>query len=315
MTAYPFEVRNLEKIYGSKKTTHALKGVSLQMREGEVLGLLGPNGAGKTTLISILIGLEEATKGEAFIFGEDVSKGMQSTKSKVGIVPQELINHGYFDINEVLQFHSGYFGIKNNQEYIDYLLTKLGLMPHKHKKVRELSGGMKRRFLIAKALVHKPKLLMLDEPTAGVDIELRNSLWEFVKELNQSGTSILLTTHYLEEAENLCDRVGIIHKGELKTVGPTKDLVKSLTQREVHILTKDNIQVQSSYLKKQTREGECSLLIFEIPSHMEVGELMSTLKLDLSKVIDLKIREGRLEDAFLNILGQTQNTMELDARL
>ncbi len=304
MTSYPFEVRNLEKVYGTKNPTHALKGVSLQMKQGEVLGLLGPNGAGKTTLISILIGLEAASKGEALIFGEDVSQGLQSTKSHIGIVPQELINHGFFDINEVLQFHSGYFGLPNNQEYIDYLLMKLGLMPHKHKKVRELSGGMKRRFLIAKALVHQPKLLLLDEPTAGVDIELRNSLWEFVKELNQNGMSILLTTHYLEEAENLCDRIGIIHQGELKTVGPTKDLVKSLTQREVLIITKDNVQVQSSYLKRQELNSYVNSLVFEIPSHMELGELMSNLKLDLTKVVDVKIREGRLEDAFLSILGQ-----------
>lgn len=297
---YPFEVKNLKKTYGSKHPTHALKGVSFHMNEGEVFGLLGPNGAGKTTLISILMGLEEPTSGEAYIFGEDVTQGRQSTKSRVGIVPQELVNHGFFSINEVLQFHSGYYGINNNQEYIDYLLARLGLAPHKEKKVRELSGGMKRRFLIAKALVHKPKLLMLDEPTAGVDIELRNSLWEFVTELNKNGTSVLLTTHYLEEAEKLCDRVGIIHQGELKAVGQTKDLIKDMTQREVLIYTKEPTKVESPLLKNQTE----NLLVFQIPANMELGDLMAKLKMDLTKVVDIKIREGRLEDAFLSILGQ-----------
>jgi ABC-2 type transport system ATP-binding protein len=297
---YPFEVKNLRKIYGTKNhQTEALKGVSLHMNEGEVFGLLGPNGAGKTTLISILMGLEEPTEGEAYVFDEDVTKGMQSTKSYMGMVPQELVSHGFFNINEVLNTHSGYYGIKNNQEYINYLLNKLGLMPHKDKKVRELSGGMKRRFLIAKALVHKPKLLMLDEPTAGVDIELRNSLWGFVEELNKNGTSVLLTTHYLEEAEKLCHRVGIIHQGELKAVGKTSSLIKDLTQREVLIYLKEPTVIDSPYLKKQIENQ----YVFQVPSHMELGDLMAKLKLDLTKVIDVKIREGKLEDAFLNVLG------------
>jgi len=297
---HPFEVKNLKKTYGSKThPTHALKGVSLQMNEGEVFGLLGPNGAGKTTLISILTSLEKPTSGEAFVFGEDVTQGLQSTKSYIGIVPQELVSHGFFSILEVLTYHSGYYGIKNNKEYILYLLQKLGLMPHKDKKVRELSGGMKRRFLIAKALVHKPKLLMLDEPTAGVDIELRNSLWEFVEELNKNGTSVLLTTHYLEEAEKLCHRVGIIHQGELKAVGKTANLIKDLTQREVLIYLNEPTKISSEYLKKQTE----NLLVFQVPSHMELGQLMAQLNLDLTKVTDVKIREGRLEDAFLSVLG------------
>lgn len=297
---HPFEVKNLKKTYGSHThPTHALKGISLQMNQGEVFGLLGPNGAGKTTLISILMGLEQPTEGEAFIFGEDVTKGLQSTKSKVGIVPQELVSHGFFNINEVLNIHSGYYGIKNNQEYIDYLMDRMGLMPHRNKKVRELSGGMKRRFLIAKALVHKPKLLMLDEPTAGVDIELRNSLWDFVEDLNKNGTSVLLTTHYLEEAEKLCDRVGIIHQGELKAVGKTASLIKDLTQREVLIYLNEPAVIESPFLKKQTD----NLSVFQIPSNMELGELLAKLKLDLKTVTDVKIREGRLEDAFLNVLS------------
>ncbi len=294
----PFEVRNLKKLYG--KNIHALRGVSLKMNEGEVFGLLGPNGAGKTTLISILNCLEKATSGEAYIFGKDVTLEDQKTKALVGIVPQELVNHGFFAVNEVLNFHSGYFGLNNNQEYIDYLLDKLALTVHREKKIRELSGGMKRRFLIAKALVHRPKLLMLDEPTAGVDIDLRNSLWKFVEELNKEGMSILLTTHYLEEAENLCDRVGVIHNGELKAIGQTSELIKDLTQRQIQISVKEPLSIQSDYLMNQSD----TTLTFRVPSSMELGDLLETLSLDMNNVVDIKIREGSLEDAFLNILSR-----------
>lgn len=297
--SHPFEVKNLKKSYSSRThLTWALKGVTLSMQEGEIFGLLGPNGAGKTTLISILTAMERATEGEAYIFGEDVRKELQSTKSLIGVVPQELINHGFFSIYEVLKFHSGYYGIKKNEEHIKYLLDRLGLGPHQNKKVRELSGGMKRRFLIAKALVHKPKLLILDEPTAGVDIELRNNLWSFVKELNASGMSVLLTTHYLEEAEMLCPRVGIIHQGELKAVGNTHALIKDLTQREVLIHLNSDVVCDNKYFLK--KEG--NVLRFQIPSNMELGNLMAELKIDLNKITDIKIREGKLEDAFLNVL-------------
>ncbi len=294
----PFEVRHLKKTYGK---TEALKGITLSMNEGEVLGLLGPNGAGKTTLISILTTVEKPTSGEALIFGKNVLENSQELKAMIGIVPQELLNHGFFSILEVLEFHSGYYGLGSNREHILFLLDRLGLLPHKDKKVRELSGGMKRRFLIAKALVHKPKLLLLDEPTAGVDIELRTTLWKFVEELNQSGMSILLTTHYLEEAENLCHRVAIIHQGETKKIGPTRELVHDLTQRCVDI---SFAQVPSQMTHKYLDQQKQNTLTFKIPSKMQLGELMTELKFDMSQVTDIKIREGRLEDAFLNLLNQ-----------
>ena len=168
-----------------------------------------------------------------WIFDKKVSASDRSVKVLLGSVPQEIVSHGFFSVAEVLRFHSGYYGLSHNEPRIEFLLDRLGLQAHRDKRVRQLSGGMKRRLLIAKALVHKPRLLLLDEPTAGVDVELRNSLWEFVRELNRDGVSILLTTHYLEEAESLCHRVGIIHRGELLRVGETKGLVRQLTTREI----------------------------------------------------------------------------------
>ena len=216
MKLSPLKVVNLKKSYGS---VHAVNGVSFELNEGEIFGLLGPNGAGKTSIISTIVTLEKPTSGTVEVFGRDVRKDPRFTSTQTGLVPQELINHGYFTLEEILHFHSGYYGIAKNQERIDYLLNKLSLYEHRNKRVRQLSGGMKRRLLIAKALVHSPKLLLLDEPTAGVDIELRETLWSFVRELQKEGMSILLTTHYLEEAEELCDRVAIIDRGEVKRVG------------------------------------------------------------------------------------------------
>ncbi|MCB0357844.1 MAG: ABC transporter ATP-binding protein, partial [Bdellovibrionales bacterium] len=226
----PLQVIELVKNY---KNVEAVKNVSFQIQPGEIFGLLGPNGAGKTSIISCAVTLEQPTSGNIKIFGHDVQKEPKLAKYKMGIVPQELIHHGFFNTREILEIHSGYYGLINNRKRIDYLLQKLGLWEHREKKVRQLSGGMKRRLLVAKALVHQPKLLLLDEPTAGVDIELRESLWKFVRELQKEGVSVLLTTHYLEEAEELCDRVGILNSGKLIRVGETHQLIKELTHRRV----------------------------------------------------------------------------------
>lgn len=278
----PIHLENLIKDYGKLR---AVNNVSLEMKPGEIFGLLGPNGAGKTSIISTLVTLEEPTSGSVKIFGLDVTKHPKETKLLTGFVPQELIHHGYFSVEEILEFHSGYFGKRKNKERIDYLLNRLSLYEHRQKKVKQLSGGMKRRLLIAKALVHEPKLLLLDEPTAGVDIELRTSLWKFVAELKSQGMSILLTTHYIQEAEELCDRVGIIQKGELKTIGKTKDLVKELTKREIKLTFADHSEKQ-----------------FQVPASQGVGELLAQLNVDLKSVKDISIREGSLEDALRRVL-------------
>ncbi len=296
----PLIVQNLVKDYGNLR---AVNQVCFELQPGEVFGLLGPNGAGKTSIISIIVSLEKATSGEVFVFGQKLLPSSRELKFQIGIVPQELINHGYFDISEVLRFHSGYYGLLKNKSREDYLLHRLGLWEHRHKKVKQLSGGMKRRLLIAKALVHHPPLLLLDEPTAGVDIELRSSLWDFVGELKKEGMTILLTTHYLEEAEKLCDRVGVILKGELKRLGETRELISELTGRRVLIKQKSSVSLNwrsHSFFKEyisQTNEWE-----FCIPSAMGVGELLSQLKISIPDLLDLRIQEGSLEEAFKKII-------------
>jgi len=289
--AAPLKVENLVKTYKikGKPPIEAVKGVSFELKPGEVFGLLGPNGAGKTSIISTIVTLEEPTSGQIWVNGLNVQNNTTEAKMHVGFVPQEIINHGYFNVEEILDFHSGYYGLSHNQEQINLLLHELRLHEHRHKKVKQLSGGMKRRLLIAKALVHKPQLLLLDEPTAGVDVELRQQLWEFVKKLKQQGVTILLTTHYLEEAESLCDRVGILDKGEIKMIGPTRELVRKLTGREVEI----------------TLRGLPAPKVFQLASDETVGELLAKEKLNVEAIQDICVREGTLEEAFRRVLNNS----------
>lgn len=291
----PIKLEGLDKHYGA---VHAVKNVSFEMKEGEVFGLLGPNGAGKTTIISILTGLERPTSGTARVFGTDVASGDRFYKAKLGCVPQETVSHGFFTVEEILKFYSGYYGLKENSKQIEFLLDRLMLKEHRNKVVRQLSGGMKRRLLIAKALVHKPKLLLLDEPTAGVDVELRTNLWNFVRELNSEGVSVLLTTHYLQEAEELCKRVAIIHKGELLKIGETSSLVRQLTSRDVEMTFDRNFECKSPFLIS-SKENQAH---FRLPYDKNIGDLLGEIRVPLESIKDLKIREGSLEDAFLNVL-------------
>ena len=294
----PIRLEKLVKHYGALR---AVDQINLEMRPGEILGLLGPNGAGKTTIISTLMTLEKPTSGRALIFGLDVTKEPERTKMLTGFVPQELIHHGYFDVLEIMGFHSGYFGRRKNRARIEYLLHRLSLWEHREKKVKQLSGGMKRRLLIAKALVHEPKLLLLDEPTAGVDIELRESLWRFVAELKKDGMSILLTTHYIQEAEQLCDRVGILQNGKLRHLGETRGLIQDLTKREIAIRLKEPLAQDPVHPHFSHSKG--NELIFEVPASMATGDLLASLGFDLKLVADLIIREGSLEDALKRVLG------------
>ena len=220
MSAISF--KHLTKNYGSLV---ALNDVSLDVEEGEFFGLLGPNGAGKTTLISILAGLCRPTKGSVEVMGHDVQSDFRSARRLLGIVPQELVFDPFFTVRETLQFQSGYFGIKNNGEWIDEILHHLGLADKANKNMRALSGGMKRRVLVAQALVHRPPVIVLDEPTAGVDVELRQSLWKFISRLNKEGHTIVLTTHYLEEAQELCGRIAMLKKGQIVALDTTANLL------------------------------------------------------------------------------------------
>lgn len=295
----PLRLQNVTKKYGD---FCAVDDISFSLEEGEIFGLLGPNGAGKTTLISCIVTLEKMNRGEISILGKDVYQNFKEAKSLVGYVPQEVVNHGYFTVKEILQFYSGYFGILQNNDRIDYLLDKLALSSHKNKKVKQLSGGMKRRLMIAKSLVHRPKVLLLDEPTAGVDIELRNSLWEFVLDLRSEGTTVLLTTHYLEEAESLCDRIAVINEGKLLKLGQTKELISEMTFRRLEMETEGELNIEDkTYLISQ----EPDRLVLEFPSSKKVGEVVASMGIDFSKVKDFQLKEGSLEEAFLKILGTT----------
>ncbi len=291
------DIQNLKKNYG---TLEAVKGVSFDVRAGEIFGLLGPNGAGKTTIISSIVTLERPSSGKIQVLDCDTQVQPRLCKSMTGLVPQEIINHGFFDVEEILNFQSGYYGIRKNKEWIHQLMQKLQLFEHRHKKVKQLSGGMKRRLLIAKALVHKPKLLLLDEPTAGVDVELRKLLWDFVRELKREGMAIVLTTHYLEEAERLCDRVAFIHKGQIIKQGKTLELIRELTSRTVRVMLKHPLgDIRHEGLIGQTKE----YIEFRLPSQKGVGDLLLELNLDARSIADMQIREGSLEEAFQLIVA------------
>lgn len=289
------EIKDVVKDYGSLR---AVDHVSFDIEKGEVFGLLGPNGAGKTTLISTIVTLEKLTQGQIFVDGYDVKKQERKVKSLIGFMPQELIIHGYFTVKEVVKFYSGFCGVKPDEERIDYLLHKLSLWDKKDAKVRSLSGGMKRRLLMVKALVHSPNLLILDEPTAGVDLDLREAIWSFVGELKKEGMSILFTTHYLEEAEKLCDRVAFIHRGKLAYMGKTGELISGFTDRKIMLkLKKPKIFTNKQYLGQ-----EKGYEVFALPYSVGLGEFISSLSLEASSIKDIKIKEGSLEDVFKKTL-------------
>jgi ABC-2 type transport system ATP-binding protein len=302
MNETPLYVKDLVKNYGSVK---AVNEVSFTVEKSEIFGLLGPNGAGKTSIISVITTLEKPSAGDVQVFGESVKNNSGFTKRQIGIVHQELINSGFFDVEEILQFQSGYYGLRKNKERIDYVLHKLALYPHRHKKVKQLSGGMKRRLMIAKALVHEPKLLLLDEPTAGVDIELRATLWDFVRELRSQGFSILLTTHYLEEAQQLCDRVGIINLGHLEYLGETKEVIKKFTQKKILLVLNEVSDISSPYL----RSSDGATYQFSIPMHKPLGELLEEMKISSKMIRDIRIEEGNLEEAFKQVLRKQERSL------
>ncbi len=294
-TTPALKIENVVKTYGK---TQALKGVSFEVKKGEVFGLLGPNGAGKTSLISILVTLEKASSGSVRVFGYDPHVQPREAKTNTGWVPQEVINHGYFNVEEILNFQAGYFGVKNPKDRIQYLLDGLGMFEHRHKKVKQLSGGMKRRLMIAKALLHSPGLLLLDEPTAGVDVELRTRLWDFVTQLRSEGMSILLTTHYLEEAERLCDRVAIIHKGLIREMGPTRALIEKFSKKNITLKLVDPVKAMSH---PDLISGEGTDWTFLVAMDKTLGQLLHEVKVPLDQLRDVQVSDGNLEDVFVKL--------------
>ncbi|TFI47380.1 ABC transporter ATP-binding protein [Diaphorobacter sp. DS2] len=280
----------------------ALQDVSLDIEEGEFFGLLGPNGAGKTTLISILAGLARATSGRVNVLGHDVQTQFADARRLLGVVPQELVFDPFFNVRETLRIQSGYFGVKNNDAWIDELLENLGLADKATANMRQLSGGMKRRVLVAQALVHKPPIIVLDEPTAGVDVELRQTLWQFVARLNKQGHTVLLTTHYLEEAEALCTRLAMLKRGRVVALARTSELLQAASTNVLRFKTDDTLPADLAALARVTGR------VAQLPAQdaQEIEQLLARLRAAGVRVEDVEIRKADLEDVFLNVMAAEQ---------
>lgn len=293
-------VSDLRKRFG---TTQALDGVSLDVQPGEFFGLLGPNGAGKTTLISILAGLARADSGHAAIMGHDVVRDYRQSRRALGVVPQELVYDPFFNVRETLHIQSSYFGLRHNDDWIDEIMHHLDLVQHANKNTQNLSGGMKRRLLVAQALVHKPPVIVLDEPTAGVDVDLRRSLWEFVSRLNREGHTVLLTTHYLEEAEALCGRIAMLKSGRVVACDTTRNLLQ-LTNEHSAQLRLDRDDVPMAWQDRLLRDADgCWRVNFS--DYTELETLLTDLRLGGVRVTEMHLQEPDLEDVFTDIMKRT----------
>ncbi len=281
---------------------HALSDVSFDIQPGEFFGLLGPNGAGKTTLISILAGLARATSGRVTVMGHEVVTDYAAARQALGIVPQELVFDPFFSVRETLKIQSGYFGVRNNDAWIDELLAGLGLADKANANMRQLSGGMKRRVLVAQALVHRPPVIVLDEPTAGVDVELRQTLWQFISRLNREGHTVLLTTHYLEEAEALCGRIAMLKNGRVVALDRTSNLLAGTASTMLRFKTDDTLPPDLAAQGRVT--GRVAQL--KARDAAEVETLLARLRAAGVRVEDLEIGRADLEDVFLDIMQGAQ---------
>ena len=292
------DVQAVQKRYGS---VHALRGVNLRVEQGEFFALLGPNGAGKTTLISALAGLARPDSGTLKVMGHDVIANYREARRHLGVVPQELVFDPFFTVRETLQFQSGYFGIKKNDAWIAELLHHLALEDKADANMRSLSGGMKRRVLVAQALVHKPPVIVLDEPTAGVDVELRQTLWQFIRRLNREGHTILLTTHYLEEAEELCTRVAILKQGQVVALDTTANLLNRFQAKYV------TLRLESGALPTSTRAALVSedkgSYRFQLQDYSALEPLLAEIRQSGAKIQDLELSQPDLEDVFVAIMN------------
>jgi len=310
--AAAISIRNLVKRYaaeGSGPGKLALNDVSFDVPQGGIFGLLGPNGAGKSTLINILAGLVKKTSGTAEVWGFDIDRDMRNAKRSIGIVPQEIVFDPFFTPVEVLDNQAGLYGVPRAMRRSMDLLRAVHLEDKARSYSRTLSGGMKRRLLIAKALVHSPPVLVLDEPTAGVDVELRRQLWELVREMNAEGVTIVLTTHYLEEAEELCDRIAIINHGELIANKPTRELVE-MAREKIVVVTLDRAIAQlpdhPAFLKCE-RAGERTVEVTYDKDRTNAGEVLALLQGQGFSIDDVTTREADLEDVFVSLTAKTKD--------
>lgn len=296
-------IQNVHKTY---RQVEALKGITLDIPQGSFFGLLGPNGAGKSTLINIIAGLVRANQGQISVLGHDVIKNWRQARFSLGVVPQELVYDAFFNVREMLKLQAGYFGLgKENEPWIDELLETLSLTNKANESFLRLSGGMKRRLLIALALVHKPKVVVLDEPTAGVDVELRQSLWQFAKKLHQAGHTILLTTHYLEEAEALCEKIAILNHGEMIALDQTKNLLARHPYRWLYLDLKENYHDFPPFLKDKIIHQKSQQLVLRLHREKDsIVGILEELRNANIEVTDLHTNEPSLEEVFIHLINQ-----------
>lgn len=307
---FAIEVKNLNKTYrGNAKMPEkqALKGINLQIPRGSIFGLLGPNGAGKSTFINILAGLVNKTSGTASIWGMDIDAHPRQSRAALGVVNQEIVADPFFTPIEMLELMAGFYGVPKNKRRSLEILTAIGLDDKKDAYVRQLSGGMKRRLMVAKALVHNPPVLILDEPTAGVDVELRRSLWKYVRELHAQGTTIILTTHYLEEAEELCDSIAIVNHGEIVACEPTPQLLSRLDYKTLVISPKTPLAETPAALSKLDTKlrPDGALAITFRTSETGIGRILEDVRAAGIQIDDLVTEAPDLEDVFLALTSDT----------
>ncbi|ALP61820.1 ABC transporter ATP-binding protein [Paraburkholderia caribensis] len=295
------EIRNVRKRY---KDLQALKGVSFTVEQGEFFGLLGPNGAGKTTLISILAGLARADEGSITVHGHHVVDGFRLARRALGVVPQELVFDPFFTVRETLRIQSGYFGLRKNDDWIDEVMANLDLTEKADANMRALSGGMKRRVLVAQALVHRPPVIVLDEPTAGVDVELRQTLWKFISRLNREGHTIVLTTHYLEEAESLCDRIAMLRRGEVVALERTSTLLERFAGTQLFIRFAQGVlpaELRALEVDPTNVNGRQHLL--RLSSYDDVERILAQCRTAGCTFEEIEVRKADLEDVFMQVMN------------
>ncbi len=306
MNKFALAVENLTKVYSNSKTkkhNKALNELSFEVRQGEIFGLLGPNGAGKTTFLSILGGTVIKTSGKVNVWGFDLDQNPRQVRASVGIVPQEVNLDAFFSPKKLLELQAGLYGISKENRITELILKMVSLQDKADAYSRSLSGGMKRRLLIAKAMVHQPPILILDEPTAGVDVELRNNLWENVKALNKEGVTIILTTHYLIEAQEMCDRIAIINKGNLVALDTTEKLLERIKTKKINFKVK-NIELNKNLNMKDINfkiNSENSILVTYEKNSLDFGEIINYLNENNIKIEDISTEDGDLEDVFVQL--------------
>ena len=295
------EIRAVSKAYGSVR---ALVDVDLDIYEGEFFALLGPNGAGKTTLISILAGLARADRGSLKVMGYDVAADYRNARRCLGVVPQELVFDPFFTVRETLKFQAGYFGLRSNDGWIDEIMARLDLTSRADSNMRALSGGMKRRVLVAQALVHKPRVIILDEPTAGVDVELRQGLWKFIRQLNSEGHTIVLTTHYLDEAEALCSRVGMLKQGKLVSLDSTHNLLKGFSGAHLRLRLAEGPLPESLMGMAVTAPVDGEFLL-SLRDYAQVETVLAEIRSNQLTVAFMEIEQADLEEVFVEMMRRT----------